>query len=61
MRIPYSPMWLYYLSFFILWDIILLFILFTLAEASLIIVTSLVLLSVTMFLYPLRMKRVVKK
>ncbi len=61
MRIPYSPMWLYYLSFFILWDIILLFILFTAAEVSLVLVTSLILLSITMFLYPIRVKRGVKK
>jgi len=55
-RIPYNPAWLYYLSFFILWDIILLFILFTVAEASLIVITSLILLSVTMFLYPLMIR-----
>jgi len=60
-RIPYSPMWLFYISYFILWDIILLFILFTAPEASIEVIASLAILIVTMAAYPVKFRRVVKK
>ena len=60
-RIPYSPMWLFYISYFILWDIILLFILFTASEASIEVIASLAILIITMVAYPVKIRRVVKK
>jgi len=60
-RIPYSPMWLFFISYFILWDIILIFVLFTASGASLEVIASLAILIVTMAAYPVRLRRVVKK
>lgn len=52
--IPYKPWWLYYIAFFILWDIVVIFILFMAAEVSIYVIASLVILIVTMLAYPLR-------
>ncbi|MEX0568687.1 MAG: NADH-quinone oxidoreductase subunit A [Candidatus Njordarchaeota archaeon] len=60
-RIPYKPMWLFYISYFILWDIIVIFILFIALEASLLVIASLAILIITMIMYPVRMRRVIKK
>ena len=60
-RIPYNPMWLFYISYFILWDVIVLFILFTAFEASLEVIASLLILIITMAVYPVRLRRVISK
>ena len=63
MRIPYNPAWLYYISYFILWDIILLFILFTATGwiTYPLVIASLAILIATMIAYPVRIRRVIQK
>ncbi|GEM_PF-7121591 len=55
--IPYKPWWLYYIAFFILWDIVVIFILFMAAEVSIYVIVSLAILIVTMTAYPIRTLR----
>ncbi|MCR8433752.1 MAG: hypothetical protein NDP24_05950 [Crenarchaeota archaeon] len=55
--IPYKPRWLYYIALFILWDIIVIFILFMASEMSLYVITSLLILIATMLAYPIRISK----
>lgn len=55
--IPYRPWWLYYIALFILWDIIVIFILFMAPEMSLYVIASLLILILTMLAYPIKVSR----
>ena len=58
-RPPYRPWWLYFISFFILWDIVLIFVLFMTSMVHVIFV--LIFLAVVVALFPIGARRRVKK